>query len=261
MAASGTLFNLTPNYLVILFLMVVRLGALLLTTPVFGARTVPAMTKIGLAIVLSFILLPTTAEDAVLPPTFGHLIVAIGKELAVGLLAGFTVTLLFGSLQIAATLAGIQIGFGFSNTIDTTYSAQTPVLDHLFTGLATLIFLTGNFHHPFIAGIQALFDAMPPNAFSIYRISPDGLVTLSANMFLVAARIVLPLLGAMLLTDVALAVIARTAPQMNVFFVGMPIKIAIGIFIIMTMLPFVVNTVESLFGQMATDMALILRYR
>ncbi|MCL4533668.1 MAG: flagellar biosynthetic protein FliR [Bacteroidetes bacterium] len=261
MALSSGLLGLTPSYLVVLFLMVVRMGALLLTTPILGARTVPAMTKIGLAIVLSFVLLPSTAGSAVLPPTFGHLLVAIGKETAIGLLAGFAVTLLFSSLQIVATLAGVQLGFGFSSTVDVTYTGQSPVLDHLFTGMATLIFLSGNFHHQFLIGVQRLFEMMPPNAFSFYRISPEGLVLLSANMFLVAVRIVLPLLGALLLTEIAMAVMARTAPQMNVFFVGMPVKIGIGIFAIMVMLPFVINRIEALFGDTATAMALILRYQ
>ena len=261
MPTSSGLLNLTPNYIVILFLMSVRISALLLTTPILGARTVPAMTKIALALVLSLVLMPTVAPAAVMPQTFGHLVVAIGKEVVIGLLAGFAVTLLYSSLQMVATLAGVQIGFGFSNTVDVTYAGQSPVLDHLFTGMATLIFLSGNFHHPFLMGIQGLFDILPPNGFSLYRISPDGLIGLSGNMFLVALRIVLPLLGALLLTDMALGVMARTAPQMNVFFVGMPIKIAIGIFAIIVMLPFVANQIESLFGQTTRDMAMILRYR
>ncbi|MCL5961047.1 MAG: flagellar biosynthetic protein FliR [Chloroflexi bacterium] len=255
------IFTLSPSYLIVLFLMVVRISALLMTTPILGARTVPAMSKIGLAILVSFILLPTTFSDAVVPSSFGYLIIAIGKELAVGLLAGFAVTLLYTSMQVVSSLAGIQMGFGFSGTIDVNYAGQAPVLDHLFSGLATLIFLSGNFHHTFLMGVQGLFDMMPPNAFSLARISPEGLISLSANMILVAVRIILPLLGAFLLTDVALGVLARTAPQMNVFFVGMPIKIAIGFIAIMVMLPFLVSKIDWLFGQTANDMALILRYR
>ncbi len=261
MVVSNALLNLTPNYLVVMFLMVVRLGAMLLTTPILGARTVPAPGKIGLAIVLSFVLLPSAAPQAVLPPTFGHLLLAIGKETAVGLLAGFAVTLLFSSLQLVASLAGVQLGFGFSSTVDVTYTGQSPVLDHLFTGMATLIFLTGNFHHQFLIGAGHLFQTMPPNAFSFYSISPEGLVVLSANMFVIALRMVLPLLGALLLTEIALGVMARTAPQMNVFFVGMPVKIGIGIFAIMVMLPFVIGRIEALFGETAAAMALILRYQ
>ncbi len=259
MPVAGGLLSLTPNYFTILFLMVVRVSAMLLTTPILGSRTVPAMSKVGLSVLLSFILLSTTAPKAVVPPTFGHLMVAIGKELLVGMLAGFAVTLVYAALQLVASLAGVQIGFGFSNTVDTTYGGQTPVLDHLFTGLATLIFLTGNFHHQFLIGTQALFDILPPNGFSFFSISPEGLVALSANMFLVAGQVVLPLVGALLLADLALGIMARTAPQMNVFFIGMPIKIAIGIFAIVVMLPFVVNRIELLFGRMVNDMVLILR--
>ena len=253
------LLNLTPNYLPIMLLMVARISAMLLTTPILGSRTVPAMSKIGLALVLAFLLLPVTASKVVVPQTFAHLVVAMGKEIAIGLLAGFAVTLLYASLQIVSSLAGMQIGFGFSGTIDINSSAQSPILDPLFTGVATLIFLTGNFHHQFLIGIQGLFDMMPPNAFSFLNISPSGLIGLSASMFLVALRVVLPLLGAMLLTDLALGVLARTAPQMNVFFVGMPVKIGIGIFALIVMLPFVVRSVEFLFGGLVNDMVLILR--
>lgn len=259
MLATEGIIGLTPAYVTILFLMVVRVSALLLTTPILGSRTVPAMTKIGLSVLLSFILLATTAPKAVIPPSFGHLIIAIGKELLVGVLAGFAVTLVYAALQLVASLAGVQIGFGFSNTVDANYGGQTPVLDHLFTGMATLIFLAGNFHHQFLIGTQALFDVLPPNGFSLFSISSDGLVALSANMFLIAGQVVLPLVGALLLADLALGIMARTAPQMNVFFVGMPIKIALGIFAIAVMLPFVVNRIEQLFGRTVNDMIMILR--
>lgn len=259
MGPTAGVLNLTPNYLTILVLMVVRVSAMLLTTPVLGARTVPAMTKIGLALVLSFVLLPLAAPNAVVPETFAHLVFALGKEIAIGLLAGLAVTLIYASLQIVASLAGTQIGFGFSGTVDINASSQASVLDHLFTGVATLIFLTGNFHHQFLIGMQALFDIMPPNAFSFFSITPSGLINLSASMFLAALRIVLPLLGALLLTDMALGVLARTAPQMNVFFVGMPMKIGIGIFALIVMMPFVVRSIEILFGGLVNDMVLILR--
>ncbi len=258
---SHALLDLTPNYIVVMFLMVVRMGAMLLTVPILGSRTVPAPSKIGMAIVISFVLLPTAAANAVLPPTFGHLLVAIGKEMIVGLLVGMAVTLLFSAMQLVASLAGVQLGFGFSSTVDVSYTGQSPVLDHLFTGIATLIFLSGNFHHQFLIGAGQLFQTMPPNGFSVLRISPEGLILLSANMFLVALRMVLPLLGALILTELALGVMARTAPQMNVFFVGMPAKIGIGIFAIMVMLPFVIDRIEVLFGETASAMALILRYQ
>lgn len=255
------LTNLNPGYLTIMLLMAVRIGALLLTTPAFGARTVPAINKIGFAIILSFVLLPTAAQNAILPPTFGHLIVAMGKETLIGLLAGFAVTLVFSSLQVLAALAGVQIGFGFSNTVDINYGGQSPVLDHLFTGMATLIFFTGNFHHQFLIGANGLFSTLPPNSFSIQAISPEGLLILSANIFLVATRMALPLIGALLLTDIAMGLMARTSPQFNVFYVGMPIKVALGIFALVLMLPFVVTGIETLFGRIAGDIDLIVRYR
>jgi len=251
--------TLSSSYAIILFLMTVRTSALLLTTPIFGARTVPSVTKIGLALVLSLVLLPTTAAHAIAPESFGSLLVAIGKETLVGLLAGLAVTLLYATLQIVATLASQQIGFGFAGTVDIEFAGQSPILDHLFTGMATLVFLTGNFHHLFLMGIQRLFDAMPLGAFSFSRTSPEALVRLSADMFLVAVQIVLPLVGALLLTEVALGVISKTAPQMNVFFVGMPIKIAVGILAIILVMPFVVDRTETLFGNVAQAMALVIR--
>ncbi len=259
MPGPAGLLGLTPGYLTVLVLMVMRVSAMLLTSPILGSRTVPAMTKVGLAMVLAFVLLPITAPGTTVPETFAQLMVAMGKEIAIGLLAGFAVTLLFTSLQLVASLAGVQIGFGFSGTIDANTAGQAPVLDHLFTGIATLIFLTGNFHHQFLIGVQHLFSTMPPNGFSFLSISPSGLIELSANMFVAAMRMVLPLLGALLLTDLALGVLSRTAPQMNIFFVGMPVKIGIGIFALMIMLPFVVRGIEFLFSGIVNDMVLILR--
>jgi flagellar biosynthesis protein FliR len=258
MLPASILPTLTPNYVVILFLMMVRISALMLSTPILGSRTVPAVNKIGLSIILALVMLPLVAPEATVPPTFGYLLLAIGKEVLVGLLGGFAITLIYAALQIVASAAGIQIGFGFSSTVDVNFSGQTPVLDQLFTGMATLIFLSGNFHHQFFLAMQRLFDILPPNGFSFFRFSADGLVSLSSNMFLVALRIALPLIGALLLTDVALAVISRTAPQMNIFFVGIPVKMAIGMFAIIVMLPFVVNQIEVMFGQTSQNLAVLL---
>ncbi len=251
--------NVTPGYAVILLLMGGGISSMLLTTPILGARNVPAMTKVGLAMLLSVVLLPVAAPKAILPQNFAELAIAMGKEIAIGLLAGFAITLLYAALNLVASMAGVQIGFGFSGTVDINSSGQTPILDHLFTGLATLIFLTGNFHHQFLMGLQGLFDLAPPNAFSLLSVSSEGILALSASMFMVALRVVLPLLGVLLLTDLALGVLARTAPQMNVFFLGLPIKIGIGIFALIVMLPFVVRNIELLFGGIVNDMALILR--
>lgn len=259
MTASGGLVNLTPAYVVVLVLMTMRISAVLLTTPILGSRSVPALTKVGLAVVLALVLLPITAPKVDVPLSFAQFLMAMGKEVAIGLMAGFAISLLYAALQLVSSLAGIQIGFGFSGTIDINYAGQTPLLDPLFTGLATLIFLTGNFHHQFLIGVQGLFDMLPPNGFSLFSFSPDGLLQLSANMFVIALRVVLPLLGALLLTDLALGVMARTAPQMNVFFVGMPVKIGIGVFALAVMMPFVVSRIEIIFGSLASDMAVILR--
>lgn len=261
MATSGFALNLNTNNLIVLFLMAMRIGSLLLTTPIFGARTVPPMIKIGLSLVLAFVLLPTIASDAVIPQSLGQTVIAIGKELLVGLLAGFAVTLVFTSLQIGAGIAGVQIGFGFSSTVDTTFSGQSPVLDHLFTGVATLLFLVTNLHHPFLLGVRGLFDVIPVNSLAVTKLSAESLIGMSASMFVASVRIVFPLVGALLLTDIAMAVIARTAPQMNIFFVGMPIKVAIGFLALIVLLPFLATNIENLFNGLARDMILILRYR
>jgi flagellar biosynthetic protein FliR len=254
-----SLAGFSPLYVENLFLLAVRTIAMLMTVPVFSSRSVPAIAKVGLGVLLAVVLLPMGASLGEIPPSLGLFLIAVGRELLVGLLAGFAATLVFAAVQFAASLTGLQVGLSMASTLDPASAQQGSVIDHLYLMLASLLFLGTNGHHLLLLGFQRLLDAIPLNSFSPGLVTSDRLATLFGNVFVAGVQIATPAIGALFLADVALAIVARTAPQINVFFVGMPLKLALGIFTIFITLPVFTVQAERLFGSIVSDINLLLR--
>lgn len=248
------------------FLVATRASALLLAAPMFAMRLIPPMVKIGLSLLLALILTPLIAGQAGAPATgglpFGQFLLAVGQELFVGLLLAFAVSLVFGAVQFAAAMLGLQLGFSMANVIDPTLVGQETVVGQLYSLLAGLIFFTINGHHYVLLGLARSFEVAPP--LSLSPAGPDtpllieALLTRSAALFGASLRIAIPIMGALLLADVAMAIMSRAAPQMNVYFVGMPLKILIGLSALVLALPLTVATIERLLGGIVRDMLLII---
>jgi flagellar biosynthetic protein FliR len=247
----------TPALLELFCLVTVRTSSLLLAVPFLGMRLIPPLAKIGLSLVLAALLTPLLPAPTRSLALVDFLLV-LAQEVLIGLLLALAVSLIYGAVQFAGGLLGLQFGFSLANVIDPTLSGQETVIGQFYSLLASLIFFTINGHHLVLTGLARSFELAPPHGVDLFG-PPSGtlvslLLTLSAALFSAALRIALPVMGALLLADVALAVIARTAPQMNVYFVGLPIKIMIGLLAILLALPLTVLTLERLLAGLTRDM-------
>ena len=183
----------------------------------------------------------------------------VGKEIIVGLLMGFISTLLFAGVEIAGTFAGMQMGFGIVNVIDPQTQQQVSIISQFQILMVSMIFLIIDGHHFLLNGLYQSFEAIPPVAARFRSVIFDISMKMAANIFVAAIKIGAPVIVALLLTSFVLGLIARAVPQMNVFIVGMPLKIAIGLMTLAFSLPFVTRLFKEMFIQFRVDFSTLLR--
>lgn len=224
------------------FLMVARLSGLLLIAPVLGTAVVPRLVRIMLVLVLAWTLYPIHGLPANEPLLeVPALAVALLGEIAVGFTVGFVANLIFLVFQAAGSIIGTQMGFGIIQLFDPIRQQRSSVVDEFYGLLATLLFLLLNGHHMLVMAIDRTYQTLPSGA-----IVHPGAVALSlgrliSEVFMAAFQLALPILAALILADLAFALAARAVPQINVFFVGLPLKVLVGLLILSLALPATLN--------------------
>lgn len=244
------LLQLLPNYLLVLC----RISAFFFAVPVFSLRNVPQIFKIGLALFIS--LLVFLANETLRVPIAMDSLYALSimKEVLIGLLLGFLAYLFFAAVQVAGAFIDIQIGFGIANVIDPMTGAQSPVLGNFKFIVATLLFLSLNGHHYLLQAIMTSYQWVPlSNEFWVHiakgNVSSFLLQSL-AVMFMTSFQLAAPLVVSLFLTDVALGLLARTAPQYNIFVVGLPVKLILGLAVLLLVIPGMAYLYQNLFASL-----------
>ena len=235
-------------------LIFLRVGAILLTAPIFNSRNIPVLFKVGLCFAVSLILFPIlNLHD--LPVRFEVIPLVIGviSEVLIGVLIGLAVRMLFVGIQLAGQLVGFQMGLAMANIIDPATSEQVPLLAQLNNLIALLIFLAINAHYWFLRALVESFRLVPPFEFQFTNSLMEQLVSLSGNIFVIAVKVGAPLIVVLFLMSVAFGLAARTVPQMNIFFVAMPLKILVGLIFFVFALPYMTSFFESIFSGLGND--------
>jgi flagellar biosynthetic protein FliR len=177
----------------------------------------------------------------------GRFVLLAAGETAIGLVIGFSAQLLFDAVGLAGEMIGTQIGFGIVNVLDPTTNSQVSITSQYLNALALLLFLAINGHHWFLTAAVRSFEVLPLLGFHPSQGMADMVIMLTANVLVLAVRLSAPVVVTLLLLNVALGLIARTVPQMNVFIVGFPLQIAVGLFILGVSLPVFFETLKSQF--------------
>jgi len=222
-----------------------RILAMIGSSPILGNKQVPKRVKIGLSVLLTIIIVPTIGE---MPP------VAIGspqgilimiQQIIIGVAIGFTMRLIFSAVEMAGELAGLQMGLGFASFYDPVNSTHSAVVAQWMGIIATLAFLAMNGHLYLLSALVASFHTLPVGSMlsnqGIYGIASWG-----SSIFTYALQISLPILAALLITNIALGILTRAAPQLNLFAVGFPITLAIGFFVLALSMPYFIPMLDRL---------------
>jgi len=241
------------------FLVFLRVGAILMTMPVFESRSIPHVFKLALAFATSLILFPMLKLHPA-PPASSIVGLGIGVagEIMLGLAIGFSVKLIFAGIQMAGQMAGFQMGMALANVMDPAQSQQIPLLAQFNNLVALLIFLALNAHYWFIRALTQSYQLVPPFQVHIGGALTGHLIQLGGNMFVIAIQVAAPVTAALLLTSVAFGLVARTVPQMNVFIVAMPLKIGVGLLFLGFSLPYFAAFLKKIFHGLGLHIAMML---
>ena len=247
---------MAQNQIGIFMLVFARITGIFTSAPIFGSHNIPVQLKAALSLLCTALVIPLLIDSQI---TVGssmlvYLLIVI-SEFFLGLLLGFAASLVFTAVQMAGHLLDMQIGFGIVNIFDPQSGQQVPLLGNFKYILALLVYLSTNGHHFFLSALFDSFKSTPITTVVFHAIPLAELfVDLISGAFIFAFKITVPVLIALFLTDIALGILARTMPQMNIFVVGIPIKIAVGVFVLSTALPFFIIFLEVSFNAMYRDL-------
>ena len=243
-----------------LFLIFLRVGAILMSMPIFTSKSIPVLFNFGLALAASIILYPLLDLN-VFPAitSLGGLAIGAIGEILIGITIGMTVNLIFIGLQIAGQISGYQMGLAIAQVMDPAEGQQVPLLAQFYQLFAFLMFLALNAHHWFVMALAESFQLVPPLGFKISGTLIEQLLQVAGNMFVIAIKVGAPVIAALLLTSIAFGLIARTVPQMNVLFVAMPLKIIIGLLFIGFSLPYLSSFLKAVFNNLGNTIFLLMK--
>jgi len=235
-------------------LVLARIGGMFGFAPVFGSHNVPLQVKAGISMVLALVVFPLVQAPAGGYP--GEVVpyaVCVGREILVGVIIGYVAALFLVAVQLAGQLVDIQIGFGLVNVVDPVANRQVTVIGQFQYLLAMLLFLVFNGHHMVLLGLVESYGVVPISGFTLAGKLQAGVVRLFCNTVVVAFKIAAPVTCTLLLADVIMAVLARTVPQMNIFIVGFPLKIGVGLLTLVIALPLFVLILRGTFSGLERD--------
>lgn len=233
-------------------LILTRVSGIFIISPVLGRNNLPLMMKIAISALTAFVLVPVISTTTIVEHnTLFELFFDTIGEFLLGIIIGFICFLYFSSLYLAGTIIDTQMGFGMVNVMDPQTNSQIPIMGNYYNIIITLIFLAVNGHHLIIRGLVYSFEILPIGF--TYSINGDFIAKIIAIMsetFMLAFRFSAPVLIMIFLANVLLGILARTMPQMNVFIVGLPLKILVGLFTVIITLQFLLPFSEELFEKM-----------
>jgi len=223
-------FGVSLLQLQMFFLVFLRTGAFLAALPLVNSPSVPVLFRIGLTFVVSLLLFPVLNLGPLpfLADAFSLAVAAAG-EILLGVLAGISIRLVFEGVQLAGQLMGYQMGMAIAEVIDPASEDQVALLAQFISLMATLIFLVIDGHHGFIRILVESYALVPPLGFHVNGPVLEGMIRLTAQMFIIGLKAGAPVVVALMLGTVAFGLVARAVPQMNIFVVSMPLNIAVGL--------------------------------
>jgi len=245
------------EFFVLVFLRTVTALAVL---PVFGHVAFPAMTKAGLAGLISLLLVPVLASRMPAPSgTMMDFFLLAMRETVCGLLLGFAGHFVFYAVEIAGQLVGFQAGFSVVASIDPNTESQSTVITQFYNIVALLVFVTINGHHYLLQALTDSFRVIPVGTLHVDGRLSQWTLQVVTGVMADGIRLAAPLMVTLFLADVGLGILTRVAPTLNVFVLGFPLKVAITLLMIAMTLGAVVTIFTGQVGQFARGLSPFLK--
>lgn len=232
------LYDLTEAQIIAFFLVFVRILAFFLTTPLFSMGNVPNSLRILFSMVCTFMLYPIINFDFVAEATFGFSLVAlIIHEILAGLFLGFITQMLFFAVNMMGQLVSLSIGLANAQIFNPSAGTQTSIIDQFQVTLVALFYLAINGHHYFITGLVESFNLIPVSEKPFNSNVFTGFIDFTYEIIVIGLNLAMPVLIAVLMMNIAMGIIGRAVPQINVLITSLPVNILVGILVLLISLP------------------------
>ncbi|NOS75384.1 MAG: flagellar biosynthetic protein FliR [Methyloglobulus sp.] len=218
-----------------------RISAMFVTVPLFSLRGVPARVRLILSVVLTLVVMPLLPDYAMVE-MFSYQGFMVGiAQVMIGLTSGFIVQMVFSALLFAGQGVALSMGLGFASMVDPQNGQQVPVIAQFYVMASTLIFLSVDGHLLLIKMLMDSFTSLPIGIEGITKANIWTIITWSSRMFAGGLLLTMPIVVSLLLVNISFGVATRAAPQLNIFSVGFPITLMLGLLLIWITLPDVLD--------------------
>lgn len=244
--------SLTIDLILSAFLVFVRVSALIMTAPFFSSKSFPVQIKIYFAVVTTVLMFSVIPSDTVfISAEQGgvFLVSAIILEALVGIALGLIGQLVFAGLEMAGMLISLKTALSFANMVDTMSNRQSAIISNLFTMIAVLVFLSIDGDKVYLSALAKSFDVIPVNEANVHLAGPY-MLEIATYLFVIGVQITTPFIIVMFLLDLSLAIFARIMPQANMMFIAFPVKIGVGIALLMLTIPYLPTAFEMMFDHL-----------
>lgn len=249
------------NQLSIFFLVLLRAVAFMMSGPLMSFGGIPAVFKIGFSMALAVVTYPLVGLDnqVNVPGDAWGYGLAVVSETAFGLLLGVTVTIILNSIRMAGQFIDIQIGYSMASLVDPVNNVQNTLLGQYLYLLALVFWFLIDGHYSLIMGLAGSYQIVPISAASFNGGVAYTLIKIFSGAFTIALKVSAPILAVLVMSDLALGFLARTAPQINVFITGFPIKIAVGLLTLSFLIPLLGTMLRFLFNTIERDLYTLMK--
>ena len=229
-----------------------RLGGIMVSAPFFSGGSIPIPIRILFSCAAAFVLAPSLPLGN-LPAalSLGSMVGMLLLEIAFGLVLGFVANCIFAGLQLAGQIISFQMGFSVVNLIDPQTQVNMPVFSFFNNYVGLLLFLLVNGHHWFLMAVHESFAVLPAGGFVLSGVLVEKIIDMTAAIFVIGVKIAGPIIIITIIVDIVIGIIGRTAPQINLLVVGMPLKLLVGFACLSFTFYFMPRYLENLFLSLA----------
>ncbi|OON61033.1 flagellar biosynthetic protein FliR [Massilia sp. KIM] len=226
-----------------------RILGLIATAPIFGNGRVPVSVKVVLGVLLAIVIAPTVPAIPAMDPTSWAGLLILVKELLIGVAMGFAMRLVFAAIEFAGEVASQTMGLGFATFFDPNSQGRSSAISQFMALVATMAFLAVNAHLVLLAALAESFVSLPISSTPFSGNAPLELVRWGGRIFSAGLQLSLPIVAALLITNVALGILTRAAPQLNLFGIGFPVTLGVGFLTLSLAMPYLGTPILNLFNQ------------
>ncbi len=231
-------------------LILVRISGFMVAAPIFSLRNIPMRVKTLLALAIAIVVFHIVPYQEVLYSTTIEYAIVVITEMLAGLIMGFMANVAYYILSFAGQIIDQEIGFSMVNQFDPITSTQVTITGNLYTYAVMLMVIITNMHHYLIRAITDSFQVLPVGSvvidFNLYEVMKRFVV----DYFVLGFRIVLPIFASLLVVNTILAILARVAPQMNMFVIGLQLKVFVGLAVLVLMVMMITGVADLIFQEM-----------